>query len=49
MAVRRAALFAISDRTILVGKRDYALMGGLFACGLRRAELRNLEVKTIGS
>ena len=32
----------------LAGKRDYALLGLLFACGLRRAELCNLEVKTIG-
>ena len=29
----------LPDRTTLAGKRDYALLGVLFACGLRRAEL----------
>jgi site-specific recombinase XerD len=38
----------LPDRATLAGKRDYALLGVLFACGLRRAELCNLEVKTIG-
>jgi site-specific recombinase XerD len=38
----------LPDRATLAGKRDYALLGVLFACGLRRAELCDLEVKTIG-
>ena len=38
----------LPDRATLAGKRDYALLGVLFACGLRRAELCSLEVKTIG-
>jgi integrase len=38
----------LPDRTTLAGKRDYALLGVLFACGLRQAGLCNLEVKTIG-
>ena len=38
----------LPDRDDPPGKRDYALLGVLFACGLRRAELCNLEVKTIG-
>jgi site-specific recombinase XerD len=38
----------LPDRATLAGKRDYCLLGVLFACGLRRAELCNLEVKTIG-
>ena len=36
----------LPDRATLAGKRDYALLGVLFACGL--AELCNLDVKTIG-
>ena len=40
--------FRLPDRVTLAGKRDYALLGVLFACGLRRAELCNLDVKTIG-
>jgi integrase len=38
----------LPDRATLAGKCDYALLGVLFACRLRRAELCNLEVKTIG-
>ena len=38
----------LPDRTTLQGKRDYAILGILFACGLRRAELCNLKVETVG-
>jgi site-specific recombinase XerD len=38
----------LPDRTTIQGKRDYAILGILFACGLRRAELCNLKVETIG-
>jgi integrase len=38
----------LPDRTTIQGKRDYAILGILFACGLRRAELCNLKVDTIG-
>ena len=38
----------LPDRSKIQGKRDYAMLGLLFSCGLRRAELCSLEVKTIG-
>jgi integrase/recombinase XerD len=45
---RTCSAACASPRTTIQGKRDYAILGILFACGLRRAELCNLKVETIG-
>jgi site-specific recombinase XerD len=42
-----AALLQAPDPTTLRGKRDRAVLGLLIGCGLRRAELANLEVAGI--
>jgi site-specific recombinase XerD len=38
----------LPDRSTIQGKRDYAILAVLFSCGIRRAELCSVEVKTIG-
>jgi integrase len=41
------ALLSTFDRTSLRGKRDYAMVGVLLGCGLRRAELAAAQVKDL--
>jgi site-specific recombinase XerD len=43
------ACLKLPDQSTLMGLRDYAILAVLFSCGLRRAELCNLEVKSIGT
>jgi site-specific recombinase XerD len=46
------ACLKLPDRSTLRGKRDYAILGLLFSCGLRRAELCSLQpdiIKRIGN
>ena len=40
-------LLAVPDRSILKGKRDYAILALLVGCALRRQELATLEFATI--
>ncbi len=40
-------LLAVPDRSILKGKRDYAILAVLVGCGLRRAELASLDVEVL--